>query len=460
MNKRQKEIVQTYLNDEKEVIKKLQQIYKDAKRDCESKIAELNARKDMQNLQSIIYQKRYQEALKKQIDAILQNLQTQQYASIKEYLEKSYEEGFVGTLYDIHGQGIPLIFPINQEEVIQAVQTDSKISEGLYSSMGEDVTKLKDNIRMELSRGISNGSSWIEMAEYIAFGMNSPFNKAINHAVLIARTEGHRIQNQAALNCQKRVKEAGAEIVKQWDATLDRRTRLWHQEADGQIKEVEEKFFVGGEWMDAPGVGGSAKNVCNCRCCLLQRARWALNEEELDELKERAAYFGIDKTRNFKDFKKRYMKAQREYIAKDENSGIIKPKSVNEESAVAEIRNLGKINTKVLEKEFGKIQTDDIIVTNERINHIKERHPEDYNLFEKYGKDSVSSPDLIIKDIKNKGTVFMVKKLPETNLNVVVRVVLETDDNKLKNSVMTFYRIRERNLKKLIEKNGMLYKKE
>ncbi len=68
----------------------------------------------------------------------------------------------------------------------------------------------------------------------------------------------------------------------------------------------------------------------------------------------------------------------------------------------------------------------------------------------------------------------MVKKLPETNLNVVVRVVLETDDSKnvvvrvvletddskLKNSVMTFYRIREKNLKKLIEKNGMLYKKE
>ena len=33
-------------------------------------------------------------------------------------------------------------------------------------------------------------------------------------------------------------------------------------------------------------------------------------------------------------------------------------------------------------------------------------------------------------------------------------IVLETDSNKLKNSVMTFYRIRERNLKKLMEKNA------
>ena len=54
----------------------------------------------------------------------------------------------------------------------------------------------------------------------------------------------------------------------------------------------------------------------------------------------------------------------------------------------------------------------------------------------------------------------MIKKIPETNLNVVVRVVLGTDDSKLKNSVMTFYRVREKNLRKLIEKNGLLYKKE
>lgn len=147
-------------------------------------------------------------------------------------------------------------------------------------------------------------------------------------------------------------------------------------------------------------------------------------------------------------------------IASSVDSDIIKTENAEEDGIMAEIQSLGKINTKILEKEFGKIQTDDIIVTNERIDHIKERHPEDYALFEQYGKESVTSPDIIIRDIKHEGTVFMVKQLPETNLNVVVRVVLETDDSKLKNSVMTFYRIRERNLKKLIEKNGLLYKKE
>ena len=106
------------------------------------------------------------------------------------------------------------------------------------------------------------------MAVHIAKGMNSPFKKAINNSIRIARTEGHRIQNEAALDAQDEAKKKGADIVKQWDATLDDRTRPDHQVADGQIREIGDSFDVGGEKMKAPGVGGSAKNVCNCRCCL------------------------------------------------------------------------------------------------------------------------------------------------------------------------------------------------
>lgn len=138
--------------------------------------------------------------------------------------------------------------------------------------------------------------------------MNSPFKKAYNNAIRIARTEGHRIQNEAALDGQHEAKKKGADIVKQWDATLDSRTRPEHREADGQIREIDKPFDVGGEKMQAPGVGGSAKNVCNCRCCLLQRAKWALDDDELKTLQERAAFFGLDKTEDFNDFKQKYLK--------------------------------------------------------------------------------------------------------------------------------------------------------
>lgn len=81
-------------------------------------------------------------------------------------------------------------------------------------------------------------------------------------------------------------------------------------------------------------------------------------------------------------------------------------------------------------------------------------------MFERYAGELVSSPDILLKDRKNAGTIFAVEKLPDTNLNVVIRLVLDTDESSLKNSVMTFYRIRDKNLKKLMERNPILYIRE
>lgn len=308
MNKAQKEVQQAQLDEEKKVIRLLEVVYERAKKDCEQKIRELSARTDLENLQSIVYQKEYQQMMVDQLEAMLYDLHEGQFTTIADYLEQSYINGYVGMFYDLQSTGIPLVIPIQQDQVVKALKTNSKLSSGLYTKLGEDVGYLKRSIRAELSRGIASGSTWNEMALRIAKGMNSPFRKAYNNAIRIARTEGHRIQNEATLDGQHEAKKKGADIVKQWDATLDSRTRPEHREADGQIRELDEPFDVGGEKMQAPGVGGSAKNVCNCRCCLLQRAKWALDDDELKTLQERAAFFGLDKTQSFNDFKQKYLK--------------------------------------------------------------------------------------------------------------------------------------------------------
>ena len=74
VNKAQKAVQQSQLNDEKHIIKLLERVYDQARQDCENKIRELSSRTDFENLQSIIYQKQYQEALKKQLEGILDNL--------------------------------------------------------------------------------------------------------------------------------------------------------------------------------------------------------------------------------------------------------------------------------------------------------------------------------------------------------------------------------------------------
>lgn len=311
MNSRQKEILQSQLDGEQEVLKKLQGIYKKALEDVNGHISSLMGRTDTQNLQSIVYQLNYQNALKTQINGILDNLASNQYTTISDYLAKCYENGFVGTMYDLHGQGIPLVFPINQDLVVRAVQNDAPLVEAFYDYLGEDVNLLKKRVRNNISRGMAQGSSYAEIARNIEQGMIGDYSKvrggALYDAYRIARTEGHRITNAATYDAQTKAKEKGADVVKQWDSTMDRRTRKHHTELDGQLRELDEPFEVAGRKAMYPGGFGVASEDINCRCAILQRARWALDEDELQTLKDRAAYFGLDKTEDFEDFKKKYL---------------------------------------------------------------------------------------------------------------------------------------------------------
>lgn len=309
MNQRQKEILQSQLNNEKRILNELKQVYMQAIKDCEKKIADLSSRRDMENLQSIIYQKRYQQALRGQLEGVLEQLHSDEYATVSDYLARCYDDGFVGAMYDLHGQGIPIILPIDQEQVVKAVQTDSKLSKPLYSRLGEDVNRLKRSVRAEVSRGIATGMTWNEIAVKIFRSFtHTSFSKAYNRAMTIARTEGHRIAVEAASNAQYKAKEKGANVLKQWDATLDTRTRDSHRMVDGEIRELDEKFSNGLMYPGDPS--GGAAEVCNCRCALLQRARWELDEDELNTLKERAEFFELDKSKDFENFKNKYLKVQ------------------------------------------------------------------------------------------------------------------------------------------------------
>lgn len=332
MNKRQKQVIQSQLNDEKATLNKLKGIYKKALDDVNDRLAALKGRAETENLQSVIYQIQYQEALKKQINGILDTLNGDQFSTISEYLAKSYESGFVGAMYDIHGQGVPLIFPIDQDQVVQAVTLDTKLSKPLYNKLGEDVNLLKKRMANNISWGIAQGQSYSDIAKNIAVGMVGNYARmnggALYNAMRITRTEAHRISQQAAYDALKKAKDNGADVVKQWDATLDKRTRPSHARVDGEIRELDEPFSNG---LMRPGdPRGRAAEVINCRCQLLQRAKCALDEDELDELKDRAAYFGLDKTANFEEFRRKYIPAS---IANSENSGIILARNLDRKSS-------------------------------------------------------------------------------------------------------------------------------
>lgn len=301
MNKYQKELIQSQINDEKAVLKALEELFEQALKDIDTNISDLLARLSNDNLQSVIYQLDYQKALKKQINAALDDLNAKQFNAVTDYLKTCYETGYIGTMYDIQNQGIPIIQPIQQDQVVQALTHDTKLSKSLYESLGYNVSELKKQIASELSRGISSAMSYIDIARNIERRAKTTLSKSMT----IARTEGHRITQMAAYNAQRAAKDTGAEIVKQWDSTLDRRTRKSHRRVDGEIRELDEKFSNGLMFPGDPN--GKAAEVINCRCVTLQRAKWALDEEELETLKSRAAYYELNKTKNFDEYKRNFL---------------------------------------------------------------------------------------------------------------------------------------------------------
>ena len=292
-------MLQLSLQDEEAIFKALESNYTAALADVKRNIKELQANP---LTQSKAYQLEFQRQLEKQISGILDNLQGKNFTSIADYLNTAYTNGFLGSMYDMQGQGVPLVIPIDERQVLTAVQKtgdDFKLS----NKLGVSTKKLKEQVKQELMRGLASQLTYQQIARNISDYGQSDMHRSMN----IARTEGHRVQNQARFDSMGAAKKKGANIVKQWDSTLDGKTRPEHGQLDGQVRELEEDFTVAGYSAPHPGAFGDPYMDCNCRCCMLQRARWAVSKETSYQ-KWNNETSGFIECSGFEDFKEKYLK--------------------------------------------------------------------------------------------------------------------------------------------------------
>lgn len=316
LNKAERQVIKLQLRKEQKTLDELERQYKKAWKDIGERIRMLQAD---ELTQSKIYQIQYQKALRHQIEGILDKLQGDEYTTIQQYLHDSYQDSFVGTMYSVHGQGVPLVVPVDRQTAVNAILTDTQLSESLYDELGVNIKQLKQAVRQEITRGIATNMSYADIARNIMNRSKAPLARAKT----IVRTEGHRIQEAASNDARNAAKDKGCDVVKQWNSTLDGDTRGTHRELDGQIKETDEPFEIRGKKAMYPGAFGKPEEDCNCRCMALTRAKWNLDEDELKTLKERAAFFELDKSKDFEDFEKKYLKASKALINQGK-SGIIK----------------------------------------------------------------------------------------------------------------------------------------
>lgn len=122
---------------------------------------------------------------------------------------------------------------------------------------------------------------------------------------------------------------------------------------------------------------------------------------------------------------------------------------------------VGKIDIEIYNCITKDITTDEVIITDKQIDHIKNRHPNDYELFNKYFEKIVEQPVYIIEANKP-FTALILKEIQIDNkkFKTVVRLATSNDTPSYKNSIITFMKIDDREWNRILKNKKILYKSE
>lgn len=140
-------------------------------------------------------------------------------------------------------------------------------------------------------------------------------------------------------------------------------------------------------------------------------------------------------------------------------SGIIG--AVEKKAGDAGVRYVGKLDKKIYSCVTADITTDEVIITDERIEHIQDHHPGHFEKIYPYLRKAISAPDYILED-KNPRSALILKKIEadEFKLQVVLRLHTAEDTSGHKNSVISAWEISESRWRNYMKNKKILYRQE
>ncbi|MBD5111965.1 MAG: hypothetical protein HDT42_05440 [Ruminococcaceae bacterium] len=126
-----------------------------------------------------------------------------------------------------------------------------------------------------------------------------------------------------------------------------------------------------------------------------------------------------------------------------------------------DIHFVGKINVEIFKVITEDIQTDEVIITEERIAHIANGHPDAARKYLGYLREIVENPCYIVEANKPYSALIL---NPFSNgeelFKTVLRLKTSYDDPDFKNSIITFMNINEKEWKRVLKNKKVLYKRE
>ena len=147
-------------------------------------------------------------------------------------------------------------------------------------------------------------------------------------------------------------------------------------------------------------------------------------------------------------------------VDKTAQSDIINTKTTG--TAVNDVYSIGKIDVEKYQNITDKrILTNEVIITDNRIEHIIQRRGQNFYVeYHEYFSSIIEDPDYIFKDIKaDTAIVSKVFSHKGKNINLVVRLVVEGDDPNFKNSIITAISESEKRFAQRLRNNTPVYKK-
>ena len=200
-----------------------------------------------------------------------------------------------GTFQVEKASGINTIFTLYNKDAVALLFNDNdklyheagiKLSRKI--AMNKDLEWNKQNIQSIMLQGILQGESIPHLATRLQKGASEPFDatdiknankktakqiaqevseKNRKAAIRNARTMTTYVENKGRENAYKRSEELGLEVMKEWRATYDNRTRHEHRLLNLQKKPIDEPFEVDGYEINEPGdPDAPGFLIYNCRC--------------------------------------------------------------------------------------------------------------------------------------------------------------------------------------------------
>lgn len=125
------------------------------------------------------------------------------------------------------------------------------------------------DIKQEMVQGLSNGETYDKVAKRLV----SIFDGDKKKSYRVARTEMHRVSEQAKFSAALKAHENGVKMLKTWKSAHDYRVRdtteASHVDLDGTTIPIDQNFQQGNGNGLCPGSMGSPDHDIFCRCILI-----------------------------------------------------------------------------------------------------------------------------------------------------------------------------------------------